>query len=85
VEVVAVDDRRHLHAGLTDALLPGLVVLIAGVPGDVVNRAGARDPALLARVVAVVQVARGALEPVLAGSELGEAERLGEERAVRLE
>src|SRR5690349_5568570 len=40
-EVVAVDDGGDMHAGLGDALLPGNVVFIPRVPGDVVNGAGA--------------------------------------------
>src|SRR3712207_7778333 len=38
--------RRDLHARLGHPVLPGHVVLVARVPGDVVHGAGARDARL---------------------------------------
>src|SRR3954449_1048199 len=82
VEVVAVDHRRDVHAGPGDALLPGDVLVVARVPGDVVHGAGALHAALVGGVVAPVEVAFVAFEAVLAVGDLVEAEDLGQQPAV---
>src|SRR5581483_9037811 len=82
VEVVAIDHRRDLHPGLRHASLPGHVLLVAGMPGDVMDGSRAREPALARGVVGPVEVARLAVGPVLAVADLGEAERAGQQLAV---
>src|SRR6185312_12524456 len=57
VEVVAVDDRRGLHAGLLDAREPLRVLGDRGAEGDVVDRAGALQAALVGRGVEAVAAA----------------------------
>ncbi len=81
-EVVAVDDRRHRHSGPGGPLLPAGVVGVLGVPGDVVEGARSRDAHLRRRVIAPVEVALFAGQPVLTVAEVGEAERLGQQPAV---
>jgi hypothetical protein len=55
------------------------------VPGDVVNCAGALEAALRRVVVAPVEVALVAVEPVLALTERGEPERGGQQLGVGVE
>src|SRR5262245_29404875 len=53
LEVEAVDDGRRRAACVDHPLSPGLVLLGWGGPRDVVDRAGARDAALVGAVVDV--------------------------------
>ena len=50
-EVEAVDDRRRVGAALGHALVPRLVSVLRGGPGDVVDGAGAGDAGFLRRLV----------------------------------
>src|SRR5829696_5248728 len=79
-EVVAVAHVGHRAARLADAPLPGQVVVVMGGPGDVVHRPGALAAVGLGRrVVGPVHVALLAVEAVLAGAEMREAQDLGED------
>src|SRR5947209_18818496 len=72
LEVVAVAHVCDVGAGLAQALLPGEVILVAAVPGDVVDASGAEPAGLAARVLvapahlaaATAQDVRAAAVPV---------------------
>src|SRR3954447_26806466 len=56
-EVVAVEDLRHIAAGLDDPAAPLPLLFVAGRPGDVVDGARARNGIAHRRVVGPVEVA----------------------------
>ena len=78
VEVVAVDDRRGVHAGALDALEPLRVLGDRRAQRDVVDRARALQPALVRRRVEAI-ARRGARRAAPSASVAG---RLGAEQAL---
>jgi hypothetical protein len=83
-EVVAVLDAGDVAAGVADPLPPGGLFVVLGRPGDVVDGAGARQPVRSWLVVGPAEAPLATVEPVLAAAEVGEGERLGQERLFEL-
>src|SRR5213079_2854986 len=76
LEVEAVDDRRHVRAGLGHALAPRLVFVGLGGPGHVMNGARAADSRLVGDVVVVRRAAPVAADLPFRPLAWFEAERL---------
>src|SRR4051812_5732163 len=71
-EVVAILDGGDEPACAFDATLPGKLLLVRGRPGDVVDRARARQRALGRRIVGPAEAPLHAVEPVLAPTQVVE-------------
>ena len=78
-EVLAVDDGRGALSGLDQARAPGLVLVVAIAPGDVVDGAGALEAGRGRRVVVAVVRSTASRQLVLAGGGQLEPHDLGQD------